>query len=109
MLVFGRWEGPWTLLLWGLAATIIVIAFLTVTIGRLFLRRRIRGQLDELAKTEITRRDDLIAELRSRMYRMELEDGKLRGMIRGMVSIGTGVTSVGNAAESDRPALRKVK
>ncbi len=109
MLVFGRWEGPWTLLLWGVITAVMLTVLLTVLIGRLFLKRRIRGSLDEIAKSEIARRDELISELRMRMYRMEVEDGQLRAMIRGMVSIGTGVTSVASAAESERPALKRTK
>lgn len=109
MLVFGRWTAEWTLMLWAAGVTAVSTIFVMVMVGRVFLRRRVFGQLPDIAHAEIARRDELIGELRGRCTRIEREDAELRGMLRGIVSIGTGVTEVSNAAAAERPTLRKAK
>jgi len=104
-----RWQYPW----WIIGASVLALLFLatwgTWKLALWWFRRHIRDHVDELARAEIERRDDLIRELRTRLYRIERESEDLRAMVRGAMSLLSGTLHVGNLGATDRPTLRRAK
>jgi len=104
-----RWTYPW----WVMGASVVILAagacMATWKLALWWFRRHIKDELPEVARAEVERRDDLIAELRQRCIRMEQEDAQLRAMIRGAVGIMSGVTNVANTAAAERPKLRRAQ
>ncbi len=104
-----RWTTPW----WIVGACLLGLLFLatwgTWKISRWWFRNHQKDHLPEIARVEIEHRDELIADLRARMYCMESEAKELASIVRGIMSLGAGATAIGNTAYTERPHLRRVR
>jgi len=100
-----RWTAPWLIFVVGIAGLLLGTAWVSHSVTRWWIRRHIKDELGEIAQAEIEKRDALITELRSRVFRIEEEDRKIRAMGRAAISAITGIVQVGNTCDTEMPSL----